>query len=208
MPNTQAVMDFLFVSSVMPPKRNTLMSGYLLKFKQTYSVKIGGRRYPVVKIGNQLWMAENLKYESDNFKYPNKDSSNLELGLLYQYYYVVREIIPILPEGWRIPYRNDAHALASVIGSNVLSYISVNDGGTDEYGFNGNLPGMIGAGNIVLGFGDRLYFWYQDLYDSDMTYNFKLSKSESLLDLDNHSEGSASTLRPSAMPIRLVKDLT
>lgn len=113
------------------------MSGYLLKFKQTYSVKIGGRRYPVVKIGNQLWMAENLDYawagldvggsgtSSDpNAWYYNNDESTYgwngyKCGLLYNWYaasHLETNKSTLLPDGWHVPSASEVSELANSVG--------------------------------------------------------------------------------------------
>jgi uncharacterized protein (TIGR02145 family) len=103
-------------------------------------VEIGGRRYPVVKIGNQLWMAENLDYKFDvngnqipiggtsdtnpRAWYYNNDEATYGIdgtrkcGLLYNWYACKflndnrSELIP----GWHVPTDGEWTALANAVG--------------------------------------------------------------------------------------------
>lgn len=107
------------------------------------TVDIGGRKYPVVKIGNQLWMAENLDYK---FKYngstlpvggsgtPSTPAAwyynnnetdygidgTYKCGLLYNGYaakYLNDNKVTLLPEGWHIPTSDEWTTLANSVGS-------------------------------------------------------------------------------------------
>lgn len=108
-------------------------------------VEIGGRKYPVVKIGNQLWMAEDLQ---------------LDIGSGFVGFYSTTEvqshIVPIIPSGWRIPYQDDFTTLANYIQSDGYSDVSkalrsVSDwtqgNGDDIYGFNAKPLGYYNGNN-------------------------------------------------------------
>lgn len=112
------------------------MPGSLLKFEKKLSVKIGGHRYPVVKIGNQLWTAENLDYKFDVDGSPipiggsdspgtpaawyyNNDEETYgidgiyKLGLLYNGYSAeyLNTHNNLLPEGWHVPSSGELQIL-------------------------------------------------------------------------------------------------
>ena len=99
-----------------------------------------GRVYTTVKIGQQVWMAENLKAEKfvngdiitnavsesewwkvSNEKKPawchyNNEASNEEVhGKLYNWW-VVDDRRKICPQGWKVPTKNDWDILAEQIG--------------------------------------------------------------------------------------------
>ena len=171
-------------------------------------VNIGGRDYPYIQIGNQLWLTENLKYTRAHFSYPNDDSMNFDLGLLYQYYYVYNEIIPILPNGWRIPTLNDGFTLYNSIGNIASDYLSTSVGGRDTYGFNANLPGFRNSSGVMDRFQDGFYFWYQDTKSPSTMYNFKLVKSDELVEYDNDSSGNPLNVYSTALCVRLVRDIS
>lgn len=118
------------------------MPSSLLKFVKTLSVKIGGRRYPVVQIGNQLWMAENLDYKFDvngsqipigqsgspttpaAWYYNNDEASygidgTYKCGLLYNWYavkYLDDNKDTLLPNGWHVPTSTEFDTLATTVG--------------------------------------------------------------------------------------------
>ena len=105
-------------------------------------VEIGGRRYHVVKIGNQLWMAENLDWKFDvngsqipigpngnpstpaAWYYNNNEAGygiegTYKCGLLYDWYaakYLDDNKTALLPDGWRVPSVIDVISLASECG--------------------------------------------------------------------------------------------
>lgn len=101
-------------------------------------VEIGGRKYPVVRIGNQLWMAENLDWKfsgcvigssgtSDTEargNYYNDDETTYGIngnkyGLLYNWIavnYIEQNKSTILPSDWRVPTYSDFENLAIAVG--------------------------------------------------------------------------------------------
>jgi uncharacterized protein (TIGR02145 family) len=101
---------------------------------------IDGNEYQTVKIGDQWWMAENLKVtryrtgdeipnvtdngnwsklESGAWVYYNNDFSNDDLyGKLYNWHAVVNSR-GLCPEGWRIPGDDDWNTLINYLRNNV-----------------------------------------------------------------------------------------
>ena len=96
-----------------------------------FTDKRDGQKYKSVKIGNQLWMAENLKYKTDSMSY-EKD----EDGPLYTWY----EAVSACPAGWHLPSAQECLYLLRTVsegedaGKKLKAKPPIWDG-TDEYGF-------------------------------------------------------------------------
>ena len=158
-------------------------------------VEIGGRWYPYVQIGNQLWLAENLDYkypgmhfEDDAYTYGYGAYYNYQGTKYYDYGLLYNNLAMsemdshgYLPAGWRFPTIEDWNTLISYIGgaSNPLKLKSTsgwtttswNHNGTDNFGFNAKPAGRKTGSSYSIGnFEERglgAYFWTAfDTYQS------------------------------------------
>jgi uncharacterized protein (TIGR02145 family) len=148
---------------------------------------VDGNVYKTVKIGNQWWMAENLKttrYSDgtpiENFVYEN-DTSNIEIyGRLYRWAAAVRNapssnsnpsgIQGVSPQGWHIPSDAEWQELINYLGEESTAggklkeagfdhWLEPNTGATNETGFNAIPGGWFDVtGNNFWGMGQRCFF--------------------------------------------------
>lgn len=110
-----------------------------------------GQAYKWVKIGEQVWMAQNLNYkpESGNsWCYDNADTNCAKYGRLYDW----ETAMAACPAGWRLPDTADWNRLVETAGGYEVAggalkatsgwdeYQGQNTNGTDVYGFSA-LPG-------------------------------------------------------------------
>jgi uncharacterized protein (TIGR02145 family) len=127
--------------------------------------------YKIVTIGNQVWMAENLRYSGDIPQvidneaweliainetrepawcyYDNNPSFNNQYGKLYNWYAV--HTGTLCPPGWHIPSHAEWEQLSDFLGGSSIaggkmkslaSWESPNEEATNESGFSG-LPGGV-----------------------------------------------------------------
>jgi len=158
-----------------------------------FTDKRDGKTYKITKIGEQVWMAENLNYETEGSKCYNDSTAYCDIyGRLYNLETAMR----VCPSGWHLPRSGEWDKLINAVGGGwggrhlkAVSGWQANNG-TDAYGF-AALPG--GGGNSDGSFsnvGTNSYWWvnlnngpyYQYMYYKywyiDMDYgrkNFLLS---------------------------------
>lgn len=129
-----------------------------------------GQSYGVVKIGEQIWMAENLNYATESSACPDGDTRNCKrLGRLYSW----AEAKTVCPEGWRLPTKADFEKLiAEMLKGGMASSkgdagvaLKAKDGwfkkgnGSDVLGFKALPAGFRGADGKFDGIGGYAYFW-------------------------------------------------
>jgi uncharacterized protein (TIGR02145 family) len=133
--------------------------------KNTFTDARDGRVYKIVKIGNQVWMAENLNYDAPGSKFYDNDPKNGEkYGKLYDWETAKKAC----PQGWHLPSRDEWDALSGFVGGEDVagkhlkakSGWNDNGNGMDTYGF-AALTGGNGdsGGSCFYGIGDYGAWW-------------------------------------------------
>jgi len=106
-----------------------------------------GKTYKTVKIGNQVWMAENLAYNAKGSRVYKDDPANGDkYGRLYDWYTAMKAC----PPGWHLPSEEEWRTLIDFAGGEDFAgeYLKAasgwNDGGKgiDKFGF-AALPGGV-----------------------------------------------------------------
>jgi uncharacterized protein (TIGR02145 family) len=190
---------------------------------------IDGNVYRTVKIGTQIWMAENLKvthYRNgdvipriiNNSIWANlsigaccvygKNEENLETyGLLYNWFAVNDNRI-IAPEGWHIPSLGEWMTLASFLGGEVGGKMktigtslwkSPNSGATNESGFSALPGGRRTWDPEYANMGLSASFWSSNHDNGKYADNLTLRYNETRLD-------HAWSFKESGLSVRCVKD--
>jgi len=116
-----------------------------------------GKVYKTVKIGEQVWMAENLNYAAEGSRcykdryYPNEADNCEKYGRLYNW----QTAKTVCPKGWHLPNEREWKVLMETVGGDTIAgcYLKAASGwegkfgnGEDKFDFSA-LPG--GGGNLI-----------------------------------------------------------
>jgi len=105
-----------------------------------------GKTYKTVRIGNQIWMAENLNYNAKGSKcYDNKPANCAKYGRLYD----EKTLKTACPAGWHLPTGEEWDVLYSESGGS--SALKSKSGWNDDTDFNDNSK-ISGNGEDKFGF--------------------------------------------------------
>ena len=145
--------------------------------------------YRTVKIGEQVWMAENLNYETEySFCYNDSLENCKKYGRLYYWSAAMdsagefsknargcglksdcnatEPVRGICPEGWHLPSREEGKILVTAVGGKFVAGEMLkstgewpNENGKDLYGFSMLPSGMYNENGEYLNIGAYAYFW-------------------------------------------------
>ena len=141
-----------------------------------------GQTYETVEIGNQVWFAENLNYETENSWCYNNDPDN---GDTYGRLYTWEAALNACPDGWHLPGDEEWKTLEINLGmtqnqANITAYRGTDQGeqmksvsgwsdsgnGTNSSGFNA-LPGGLRHKDGSFGYEGRGALWWTASEHSD-----------------------------------------
>ena len=89
-----------------------------------------GQEYKTVKIGNQIWMAENLNYETaHSYCYDNRMSNCIKYGRLYEW----ENALTACPVGFHLPTLQEWKALFETVGGIESAGIALKFTGVWDY---------------------------------------------------------------------------
>ena len=158
-----------------------------------------GNVYRTIKIGHQMWMAENLRYQTKNFKCADGDK------VKYGCYYGWRDAMRVCPEGWRLPTKEEWETLIEVAGG--ISAVgkalrSTTDwtedgGGMDKFGFAVFPAGIYDGHGSFSEVGSGAYFWSATEFGGNDAYFYGMTVSD---------VGVVNYYKTNVLSVRCVKD--
>lgn len=144
-----------------------------------------GKTYKTIKIGNQIWMAENLAFKTDTtcLAYDNDEDK----AKIYGYFYTWENALKVCPSGWHLPDSTEWKKLIDYAGGDSLSFIKLREPGntywklsynneTNSTGFSALPGGML---SVPDSFFDRKRsfrsigmeaYWWSTSMDKDPAY--------------------------------------
>ena len=145
-----------------------------------------GKTYKTVKIGDQVWMAENLNYEAENsYCYKNSADSCAKYGRHYTW----NAAKGVCPSGWHLPDGSEWNKLYSAVGSDPYAVqakgVAEWPNATDAYGFSALPAGIYRYGMADADVGYGAYFWSATEDDSNDAGWWILVGYEANLHVDN-----------------------
>jgi len=186
-------MNYGIVSS----QTNSSTSGFNgVSIKDSIVDNRDGKIYKTIKVNNQIWLAENLRYKPDSGKYwyPENDSSLVKSqGYLYNW----RTAQNVCPCGFRLPSKEDFEELLQFIG-NDESAIKLTR--SKEIGFNA-LPVGSKYGFNFVPFGYGVTFWTSNSRTKIYAWGFGIAPNAK-----NVVFGNKFT-KKSGLTIRCMKDI-
>ncbi len=185
---------------------------------------IDGNVYKTVKIGDQWWMAENLKvtryangneipYIKENIDFSSVTSgaycyTDIEAyGMLYNWY-AVTDNRKIAPEGWHVPSTSEWKELRSYLSSGLFMGSGAGERmkesgtthwnspeGTNDCSFTA-LPGGIRFGYTYFFLGSSAYFWTTNTYSNRFSGDaIELNHGDPLARRVDHNKQYGSSVR-------------
>ncbi|MFC2086142.1 FISUMP domain-containing protein [Bacteroidota bacterium] len=156
-----------------------------------------GNIYHTIRIGNQLWMSENLKTINTStgdqlngvYAYNDNEDNVEEYGRLYTW----EAALNSCPEGWHLPTNAEWNELISTLGSNAPNKLL--EGGTS--GFNAKMGGRL-SGDSFGYIGELGAYWTSTSSDTDHATQKLIVLNESEVITDN-------TLITGALSVRYIK---
>jgi len=166
----------------------------------TFTDDRDGKVYKWVKIGTQIWMAENLKYEASESKcYNNSEANCITYGRLYNWATAMDGLVSstaipsgikgVCPSGWHLPSDTEWGILMQFVNPNCpLKEDCANAGtklkatngwnpyngvpaGTDEYGFSALPAGVGRSDGSFSDIGNLGPWWSTSEYTTNQAYN-------------------------------------
>ena len=159
-----------------------------------------GESFQTVKIGKQIWMAENLKVKTEgSWCYEDKETNCQKYGRLYNW----DAAKVACPVGWHLPSKEEFEALFVAVGGEdvagkklkSISGWEKNGNGDDAFAFSA-LPagGRNYYGNYYRE-GDLAFFWSSTEYNSDNAYNMYLNFNFDYAYLDDYYKFNGFSVR-------------
>ena len=131
-----------------------------------------GKTYKTVKIGNQVWMAENLNYKtsSGSWCYDDNSSNCNQYGRLYNWETAKR----VCPDGWHLPSKSEFETLLNRYGGEgEQAYTALIRGGSS--GFSALFGGGRYYGGRFSYLGYHGYFWSSSEGNSRNAWRLRVS---------------------------------
>jgi len=141
----------------------------------TFTDARDGRKYKMVKIGNQTWMAENLNYALKAATcYENRFDYCEKYGWLYHW----ETAKTACPPSWHLPGNGEWDELMKFVGGSQIAGKKLkaksgweeNGNGTDDYGFSALPGGYIYPDGYFTNVGTFGTWWSSSEYDSKYAY--------------------------------------
>jgi len=139
------------------------------------AIRIDGKSYPTVTIGNRVWTTENFSGSGSGVYYQEDNVHKIAYG---KYYTLAEAKAIALPQGWRLPTKDDFKELVKAQGAiweedgsyegytenmDAIGHLLSTTGwpnnlGTNASGFNAQPAGKHDEGDFMLQ-GYSTYFW-------------------------------------------------
>jgi uncharacterized protein (TIGR02145 family) len=138
----------------------------------SFTDKRDGKTYKTVKIGSQIWMAENLNYEAEgSVCYDNNPENGEKYGRLYSWETATK----VSPEGWHLPSDDEWNKLIEYVGGEEAAGKNLkakfgwklNCNGLDTYGFSALPGGSYGDDDDIAPAGYTCIWWSRSTSEND-----------------------------------------
>ena len=168
--------------------------------KGTWFDKRDGKMYKIVKIGGQVWMAENLNYTTqDSYCYEDNESNCSKYGRLYKW----NAAMKACPAGWHLPGNVEFKTLYESVGGKQVAGKSLKSkvewkyesGGTDAFGFSALPAGYRGYDGDYYEEGYYAIFWSFTENNSNRAYFIRFSYNYNEANLYHDFKSSAFSVR-------------